>query len=175
MVIITCDDTIYVSIIIISTDLKYWYTGYRMGAIEHSIGAIIKYQNKVEYNISTSYPSEFLLLKNRRGFWGFPQGHKENGENEIQTLIREVTEETGITRLDIQSYIGKIHYSYFRADGMKSEKDVTFYFATTNTKTVDISYEHDEFRWTQFSEALFMLYHGQLKFIMMKGHKKGLY
>jgi bis(5'-nucleosidyl)-tetraphosphatase len=148
---------------------------YRIQEVEQSIGAIIKYQNNVQDNIATSYPHEFLLLKNRRGFWGFPQGHKEKGENEIQTLIREVTEETGIRRLDIRSYIGKIHYSYFRADGMKYEKEVSFYYATTHTKTVNISYEHDEFRWTPFSNALLMLHHGQLKFIMMKGHKKGLY
>lgn len=146
-------------------------------ALEHSIGAVIKYQRTLQDDIysSSSYPSEFLLLRNRRGSWGFPQGHKEKGENEIQTLIREVSEETGITHLDIQSYIGKIHYSYFRADGMKSEKEVRFYFATTNTRNINISYEHDQFRWVPFSDAIFMLHHGQLKFIMMKGHRKGFY
>ena len=71
--------------------------------LEQSIGAVIKYQT---YLGNTEF-SEFLLLRNRRGFWGFPQGHKERGDTEIQTLIREVSEETGITYLDIQSYVGK--------------------------------------------------------------------
>ncbi|TLY06225.1 MAG: NUDIX domain-containing protein [Thaumarchaeota archaeon] len=140
-------------------------------AIEQSIGAVIKHQNSFEDSAS----SEFLLLRNRRGFWGFPQGHKEKGESEIQTLIREVREETGINELDIHSYIGKINYSYFRGDGMKSEKEVTFFFATTPTREVKISEEHADFRWVTLGDALSMLDHAKLKLILTKGHRKGLY
>jgi bis(5'-nucleosidyl)-tetraphosphatase len=144
--------------------------------IERSVGAVITHRNKGTAEESfSSCPSEFLLLKNRRGFWGFPQGHREKGENEIQTLVREVSEETGISSLDIRSYIGKIHYSYFRSDGMKSQKEVTFYFAVTESKTVEISYEHYEFRWAHFAHALFLLRHEQLRLIMAKGRRKGLY
>jgi bis(5'-nucleosidyl)-tetraphosphatase len=139
--------------------------------LEHSVGAVIKYQTSIE----NTHSSEFLLLRNRRGFWGFPQGHKEKGESEIQTLIREVSEETGINYLDIQSFIGKIRYSYFKIDGMKSEKEVRFYYATSPTKQVKISYEHGDFKWATFSDALFMLNHRQLRSILVKGHRKGLY
>ena len=52
--------------------------------IELSVGAIIRYKT-IENNNSRDH-AEFLLLRNKRGFWGFPQGHKEKGENEIQTL-----------------------------------------------------------------------------------------
>ncbi len=140
-------------------------------ALEQSVGAVIKYQNSFE---DSAY-SEFLLLRNRRGFWGFPQGHKEKGESEIQTLIREVREETGIKALDIHSYIGKINYSYFRGDGMKSEKEVTFFFATTATREIKISEEHADFRWVTLGDALNMLDHAKLKLILTKGHRKGLY
>ena len=64
------------------------------------MGAVIKYWSP---NGEGGTNSEFLLLRNRRGFWGFPQGHKEKGETELQTLVREVTEETGIRSIDIQS------------------------------------------------------------------------
>ena len=37
-----------------------------------------------------------LLVQQHQGFWGFPKGHVENGETEIQTAIREVKEETNI-------------------------------------------------------------------------------
>ena len=57
-------------------------------ASEQSVGAVIKYKSP------DSKIAEFLLLRNRRGFWGFPQGHKERGETELQTLVREVMEET---------------------------------------------------------------------------------
>jgi 8-oxo-dGTP pyrophosphatase MutT (NUDIX family) len=139
--------------------------------IELSVGGIIRYQS-TEFNKDHS---EFLLLRNKRGFWGFPQGHKERGENEIQTLQREVQEETGITDLDIHQYIGKIQYKYFRADGIRSEKEVKFYFATTPVREVVISNEHEGFRWTTYQEALSILDHRQLKSIILKGRRRGLY
>jgi bis(5'-nucleosidyl)-tetraphosphatase len=139
--------------------------------IELSVGAIIRYQT-MEYNKDYS---EFLLLRNKRGFWGFPQGHKERGENDIQTLQREVQEETGIVNLEIHQYIGKIQYKYFRADGLRSEKEVKFYFATTPTREVIISNEHEDFKWTNYLDALSLLDHRQLKSIILKGRRKGLY
>jgi len=139
--------------------------------IELSVGAIIRYQT-MEYNKDYS---EFLLLRNKRGFWGFPQGHKERGENDIQTLQREVQEETGIVKLEIHQYIGKIQYKYFRADGLRSEKEVKFYFATTPTREVIISNEHEDFKWTNYLDALSLLDHRQLKSIILKGRRKGLY
>ena len=139
--------------------------------IELSVGAIIRYQT-TEQNKDHA---DFLLLRNKRGFWGFPQGHKEKGENEIQTLQREVQEETGITNLEIHQYIGKIQYKYFRADGIRSEKEVKFYFATTPTRQVVISNEHEDFKWTNYMDALSLLDHRQLKSIILKGRRKGLY
>ena len=126
----------------------------------------------MEYNKDHA---EFLLLRNKRGFWGFPQGHKERGENDIQTLQREVQEETGIVNLEIHQYIGKIQYKYFRADGLRSEKEVKFYFATTPTREVIISKEHEDFKWTNYLDALSLLDHRQLKSIILKGRRKGLY
>ena len=139
--------------------------------IELSVGAIIRYQ-QTDYNKDHS---EFLLLRNKRGFWGFPQGHKEKGENEIQTLKREVQEETSIIDIDIHQYIGKIQYKYFRVDGIRSEKEVKFYYATTSTRHVVISNEHEDFKWTTYLEALTLLDHRQLKSIILKGRRKGLY
>jgi bis(5'-nucleosidyl)-tetraphosphatase len=141
--------------------------------IELSVGAIIRYETNG--NINSKDHAEFLLLRNKRGFWGFPQGHKEKGENDIQTLEREVHEETGIIDLDIHQYIGKIQYKYFRADGVRSEKEVKFYFATTTTREVIISNEHEDSKWSTYVDALSLLDHRQLKCIILKGRRKGLY
>lgn len=138
-------------------------------ALEQSIGAVIRLDLPLEQ------PTRLLLLKNRRGFWGFPQGHKEKGESEIQTLIREVHEETGITSIDVQSHLGKIRYSYYKGDGLKSEKEVTFYYATTPTREVILSEEHADYRWSTLVEALKMLDHAKLRQILSEGHRRGFY
>ena len=38
----------------------------------------------------------FLLIKDNNGNYGFPKGHIENGESEIDTALRETMEETSI-------------------------------------------------------------------------------
>ena len=40
--------------------------------------------------------NEILLIHHNVGHWGFPKGHVEEGETEVQTAIREVKEETNI-------------------------------------------------------------------------------
>lgn len=41
---------------------------------------------------------ELLLIRHRfGGHWSFPKGHVEAGENEFDTALREVKEETGVS------------------------------------------------------------------------------
>ena len=51
---------------------------------EKSCGTIVINDNKV------------LVIRQKQGFWGFPKGHIEEGESEIQTAIRETKEETNL-------------------------------------------------------------------------------
>lgn len=56
---------------------------------EKSCGAV------VYRNIDEKY--QLLLIKHKfGGHWSFPKGHVEKGENEFQTALREVKEETGL-------------------------------------------------------------------------------
>lgn len=57
---------------------------------EKSCGAIV-YRNDRDQ-------IELLLIKHRfGGHWSFPKGHVESGETEVQTALREVKEETGLS------------------------------------------------------------------------------
>jgi len=89
--------------------------------------------------------------------------------------MREVREETGIQFLDIMSFIGTIRYSYLKLNGIRSHKEVKFYFATTPIRNIVISYEHASYRWVSFLNALNFLAHRQLKSILIKGHRTGMY
>lgn len=129
-----------------------------MITFEKSIGGVIF--RKDEEDI------KFLLLHYQSGHWDFPKGHIEEGESDIDTLEREVREETGISNLKIiPGFKKKIRY-FYRAKGEEAErlkkqkksanimKQVIYYIAETKTEEVKISFEHTGFEWLRFEEAL---------------------
>ena len=38
----------------------------------------------------------YLIIRSKAGVYGFPKGHMENGETELETALREVKEEVGL-------------------------------------------------------------------------------
>lgn len=56
------------------------------------------HNNKCGVIVFRKRDNKFLIVKNKSsGFWGFPKGHQESGENVIDTAIRELHEEAGIS------------------------------------------------------------------------------
>ena len=45
---------------------------------------------------------KFLLLYHGRGYWNFPKGKIESEERSFQTALREIKEETGLSRDDLK-------------------------------------------------------------------------
>lgn len=39
---------------------------------------------------------KYVIVKSLEGYYGFPKGHMENDETEIETATREILEETGL-------------------------------------------------------------------------------
>ena len=59
-----------------------------------------------------------LVIKQKQGFWGFPKGHMEQGESEIQTAIRETKEETNLDVIIENKNINKeVVYYIAKVDG----------------------------------------------------------
>lgn len=109
---------------------------------EHSIAAVVYYED------------QYLLLKYGLGHWGFVKGHKEKGESNEETILRELEEETGITDAIIIGDFKKDFDYYFKFKGVKIHKSVTCYLIESKTREVIISYEHENYIWLPIEKAL---------------------
>ncbi|MBM3894985.1 MAG: NUDIX domain-containing protein [Thaumarchaeota archaeon] len=110
----------------------------------------------------------FLLLHYPTGHWDFVKGKIENNESPEQTIVRETKEETGITDIVfIKNFKEKIEYS-FKFNGDTVQKEVIFFLAKTNTKQVELSYEHLDYVWLDFDNALKKITYENAKNILIK-------
>jgi len=143
--------------------------------MEHSAGAIIFYEDKktgmIEY-LLLQYPKVSRGEKTRiPNHWDFPKGHIEKGENEIQTVSREVKEETGLAPITIiPAFKERVSYFFFR-DGKRIFKEVIFYLAQAKIKKVQLSFEHLDFTWLPFEKALVKVTHKNTKDILRKANE----
>ena len=112
---------------------------------ERSAGAVV-YRETEEGRL-------YLLLQNA-GRWDFPKGGVEKGESELQTVRREVEEETGMGKIEIVPGFRKVIEYFYRREGKNIHKQVVYVLAKTDDEAVKISFEHQGFGWFPFREAL---------------------
>ncbi len=126
---------------------------------EKSAGAIIFNDDK------------FLLLKYGYGHWGFVKGNIEEKENAEETIKRELEEETGIKKCEImKGFKEKINY-FYKKEGETVLKKVVYYLLKTSEEEVRLSYEHDDYKWLGFEEALEKLSFENAKKVLKKAKK----
>ena len=114
---------------------------------------------------------QFLVLKYPSGHWDFVKGNIEKGEKEKETVKRELFEETGINSLQIhQGFNEKVEYNYYKKNN-KVHKIVSYYLAETNQKEVKLSYEHLDYKWTNYDSLLKIITFDNSKDILKKGNK----
>lgn len=98
----------------------------------------------------------YLILEYPAGHWDFAKGKKEKGETDMQTAIREVREETGITDLSIRDgFQRRIEYEFMDKNGTMIHKTVIFYVGRTETKEIILSDEHRGHAWLEYDDASF--------------------
>ena len=112
----------------------------------------------------------YLLLLNA-GRWDFPKGGVEKGESELQTVLREVEEETGLKRIKIIPGFRKVIEYYYRRGRKNVHKQVVYMLASTDTESVKISFEHQGFGWFRYGEALHRASYDNSKFTLTDAEK----
>lgn len=120
---------------------------------EKSCGAIIFNNNKV------------LIIQQAAGHWGFPKGHVEEGETEIETAIREIKEETNLDIEICENYRYVEHYS----PKENVEKDVVFFAAKLVGGTIKNQEEEvQKIEWLSYKEAFERLTYDNSKELFTK-------
>ncbi len=95
-----------------------------------------------------------FILRHLSGYWGFPKGHPEANETELDTAKRELFEETHL-QVDkvLSDKLLQEKYS-FRVDGKTIHKTVSYFIASvTAMDTVIDTKEAREGKWVDINEA----------------------
>jgi 8-oxo-dGTP pyrophosphatase MutT (NUDIX family) len=138
-------------------------------AKEYSAGAVI-FRKDIK-------GTQYLLLhyhssgKVKKEYWDFAKGHLEIGETELDTVRREVFEETGLRNVRILPDFRETIQYYFKAKGKTVFKTVVFYLGETKERTIRISSEHQGFLWLPFEKSMGYLKFANAKKILTKVHK----
>ena len=110
---------------------------------EKSCGALVYRKQNDRY--------ELLLLKHKYGgHWSFPKGHVESGENEFQTALREVKEETGLSIHLVDGFRESVEY--YPRPGVK--KQVVYFMGKADSTELKRQEEEiSELQWIRMEEA----------------------
>ncbi len=114
--------------------------------------------------------NRYLIIKSLNGDVGFPKGHTEPGESELQTAIRELKEETGIEVKHIPGFARKIEYPLpQRTDAIKQA--VYFLGECITDKITCQECEVAEANFLSYQEALLILTFEETKRILSDAEK----
>ena len=156
-------------------------------AIEKSAGAVIfrKEEGKVFY-LLLHYPTrakrrvgdegklqrrQTSSTDSKKEYWDLPKGHIEKGEDILETVKREIFEETGLKDINFTGEFKETIKYFFKWEGKNILKFVTFYLTETKTKEVKISEEHVGFKWLPYETALKRLTFKNAKEILKKAQQ----
>lgn len=112
----------------------------------------------------------YLLLQNA-GRWDFSKGGVEKGESELQTVMREVEEETGIKDLQIVPGFRKVIEYFYRRGGKNIHKQVIYLLGSTTSEAVKISFEHQGYGWFAYKDAVQKASYNNSKIILNEAER----
>ena len=100
-------------------------------------------------------PLKFLLLKRMDNkMWDFPKGHLRNGETHENCAIRELKEETQISRIFLFKDF-KEEFTFTNPKG--SSRKIILFLGKTSRKDPILSEEHTHFKWCNYEKAYYLV------------------
>jgi 8-oxo-dGTP pyrophosphatase MutT (NUDIX family) len=113
--------------------------------------------------------TKFLLIKHiNGGHWGFPKGHVEEGENEHQTALREILEETGLEVELTEGFRYRMDYS----PKENVMKEVIFFLARSVQGEVNRQLcEVEDFTWLPYDDAVKLVTHENTRQLLREAYK----
>ena len=112
----------------------------------------------------------YLVIRSLNGDFGFPKGHTEPGESEIETAIRELKEETGIEVKIIEGFRRQIEYE-LRNIPNTIKQSVYFLGECTSDKIICQESEVSEARFFSYEDAIKILTFEETKSILIDAEK----
>jgi len=114
--------------------------------------------------------TRYLFLNYAAGHWDFVKGNVEINETEKQTVLRELKEETGITDAHfIDGFKETIAY-FYRRQGLTVHKEVVFFIMETHTEKIQLSFEHVDYIWLDYQQAIEKCTFKNAKDVLQKAH-----
>jgi bis(5'-nucleosidyl)-tetraphosphatase len=107
---------------------------------------------------------EFLVIQHENGgHWGFPKGHVNVGETEVETAKREIAEETGLHVGFREGFYERIYY----LTPKERRKEVVFFLSRVRRPRVHIRRsEIRAYRWLRYWETREMLTYENTKLVL---------
>ena len=130
--------------------------------VEKSCGAIVFTKN-VE-------GVKYVIIESKEGFFGFPKGHVEKNETELETARREVLEETGLQVEFLDDF--RMEDSYpFQRNGETRTKHIVYFLAKfSNQIPIAQETELNSIRLMDYETALSSFQFESSKRILAEAH-----
>jgi len=116
---------------------------------------------------------EILLIQDAKERWTIPKGHIEEGETAKETAEREIQEETGLQKMNMQNWLGKINFRYRRQQSLVLMTTEIFLVAAQGDTDALVPEEWMRgIRWFPASEAVDKIEYEDIAKIILIGMKK---
>jgi 8-oxo-dGTP pyrophosphatase MutT (NUDIX family) len=116
---------------------------------------------------------EILLIQDAKDRWTIPKGHIEPGETAVATAKREIGEEAGLKNVEMQGWLGKIHFRYRRIDKLVlMTTQIYLVKALGDTNAIQKEEWMNGIKWFKFNDALDEIEYEDIGKLMLLAKKR---